>query len=41
MTIDTSDILNKLTTTQKLMKLKRKYMIVIMINIILLLNLIS
>ena len=38
-TIDTSDLTKKLTITQKLMKLKRKYLI--MNNILLFLNLIS
>ena len=38
---DTSNIVNKLTKTKKLTKLKRKYMIVISINVILLLDLIG
>ena len=38
---DTSDLVKKLTATQKLMKLKRKLLILIMLNILLLKNLIN
>ena len=37
----TSDLEKKLTTTQKLMKLKRKLLITIMVNILILKNLIN
>ena len=40
-TTDTSGLVKKLTTTQKLMKLKRKSMIMIMANMLLLTDLIS
>ena len=40
-TIDTSDLLKKLTRTQKLMKLKIIYLVMITMNILLLKNLIS
>ena len=39
--IDNNDLVNKLTITQKLMKMKRKLLIMIMINILLLKNIIS
>ena len=38
---DTSDLVKNLTATQKLMKLKRKLLILIMLNILLLKNLIN
>ena len=38
---DTSDLAKRLIITQKLMKLKRKLLIIIMLNIFLLMNLIS
>ena len=38
---DTSNLIKKQTMTQKLVKLKRKYLIMIMINILLLKNFIS
>ena len=40
-TTDTSDLVKKLTMTQKTMKFKRILLIIIMINILLLKNLIS
>ena len=40
-TTDTSDLVKKLTITQKTMKFKRILLIIIMINILLLKNLIS
>ena len=40
-TADTSDLVTKLTTTQKKMKLKRKLLVIIIVNISLLENLIS
>ena len=40
-TTDTSDLVKKMTMTQKLEKLERKYLIMIMINILLLMKLIS
>ena len=40
-TADTSDLVTKLTTTQKIMKLKRKLLVIIIVNISLLENLIS
>ena len=40
-TIDTSYLLKKLTMTQKLVKLQRKYLIIIMINILLIKSLMS
>ena len=40
-TADTTDLVKKLIMTQKLLKLKRKHLIMIMVNILLLKNLIS
>ena len=40
-TTDTSNLVKKLTMTQKLVKLKRKYLIMIILNLLLLKNLIS
>ena len=40
-TTDTSDLVKKLTATHKLMKLKRKLLIIIMIDILLFKNLIN
>ena len=40
-TINTSYLLKKLTMTQKLVKLQRKYLIIIMINILLIMSLMS
>ena len=40
-TINTSYLLKKLTMTQKLVKLQRKYLIIIMINILLAMSLMS
>ena len=41
LTTDTTDLVKKLATTQKLMKLKTKLLLMIMINILLLKNLVS
>ena len=40
-TINTSYLLKKLTMTQKLVKLQRKYLIIIMIDILLIMSLMS
>ena len=40
-TTDTSDLVKKLTITQKFIKRKRKLLIIFMLNILLLTNLIS